>query len=152
MAQFLLSSILSICTLFLTFSSLKYGNSETLKLRTYSLFPIYNIIRWFAGFLVRQKNESSNKRPMFHVLFFFHNSLQNSLQKIISIHILTFGNLIFSDKFTNIRIQSFECPKSIRNYKKNNAWNIGRLVNNSYHPANQGTSILHILQIDKFQT
>ena len=27
-------------------------------------------------------------------------------------------------KFTKTKIKSFECPKSIRNYKKNNAWNI----------------------------
>ena len=36
---------------------------------------IYNIICWFAG-----TNDSSTKRLMFQVLFFFHNFLQNSLQ------------------------------------------------------------------------
>ena len=35
------------------------------------------------------------------------------------------------------KIKSFECPKSIRNYKKNNAWNIRHLVNDSFVPANQ---------------
>ena len=36
-----------------------------------------------------------------------------------------------------MKIKSFECPKSIRNYKKNNAWNIRRLVDKSFVPANQ---------------
>ena len=50
---------------------------------------------------------------MFQVLFFFHNFLQNSLQK--SFEFIYF--LLFY-KFTKIRIKSFECPKSIRNYEK----------------------------------
>ena len=33
--------------------------------------------------------------------------------------------------------KSFEYSKSIRNYKKNNAWNIRRLVDESFVPANQ---------------
>ena len=36
-----------------------------------------------------------------------------------------------------MKIKSFECPKSIRNNKKNNAWNIGHLVDESFVPANQ---------------
>ena len=39
-----------------------------------------------------------------------------------------------------MKIKSFECPKSIRNYKKNKAWNIRRLVDESFVPANQQTS------------
>ena len=37
--------------------------------------------------------------------------------------------------FTKIKIKSFECPKSIRNYEKNNAWNIRRLVDESFVPS-----------------
>ena len=44
-------------------------------------------------------------------IIFFHNFLQNSLQKSFQF------DIYFFYKFTN----SFECPKSIRNYKKNNA-------------------------------
>jgi hypothetical protein len=47
-------------------------------------------------------------------------------------------NLFFYDK-----IKSFECPKSIRNYEKNNAWNIRRLVDESFLPGNQGPSVLY---------
>ena len=42
-----------------------------------------------------------------------------------------------------MKIKSFECPKSIRNYKKNNAWNIRRLVDESFVQANQRTSVLY---------
>ena len=45
-----------------------------------------------------------------------------------------------------MKVKSFECPKSIRNYKKNNAWNIRRLVDNSFVPANQRI----IFKIDRF--
>ena len=45
--------------------------------------------------------------------------------------------ILFFYKFTKIKIKSFECPKSIRNDKKNNAWNIRRLVNESFVPATQ---------------
>jgi hypothetical protein len=36
-----------------------------------------------------------------------------------------------------------ENSKFMRNYKKNNAWNIGRLVNESFVPANQRTTVLY---------
>ena len=39
--------------------------------------------------------------------------------------------------FTKIKIKSFECPKSIRNYGKNKAWNIRRLVDESFVPSTQ---------------
>ena len=81
---------------------------------------IFNIIYWVAG-----TKDSSTKRLMFQVLFFFHNFLQNSLQK-------SFQVTFFSYKFTKIKINSFECPKSIRNYEKNIAWNIRRLVDESF--------------------
>ena len=40
-----------------------------------------------------------------------------------------------------IKIKSSECPKSIRNYeKKNNTWNIRRLVDELFVPATQRPS------------
>ena len=42
-------------------------------------------------------------------IIFFHNFLQNSLQK-------WFQFILFL--FTKIKIKNFECPKSIRNYEK----------------------------------
>ena len=36
-----------------------------------------------------------------------------------------------------MKIKSFVCPKYIRNYEKNNAWNIRRLVDESFVPAIQ---------------
>ena len=93
----------------------------------------YNtLLCWFTG-----TNDSSTKRLMFQVLFFFHDFLQNSLQKWFQFIFLFFY------KFTKIKTKSFECPKSIRNYKKNNASNIRRLVDESFVPANQQTSVLY---------
>ena len=69
-------------------------------------------------------------------IIFSHNFLQNSLQKL-----LQFIFLLFYD-FTKIKIKSFECLKSIRNYEKNNnAWNIRRLVDESFVPMTQRPSI-----------
>ena len=56
--------------------------------------------------------------------------------------------LIFLYKFTQIKIKIFECPKSIRNYKKDNAWNIRGLVNESFVQVNQRTSILYCRLLD----
>ena len=39
-----------------------------------------------------------------------------------------------------MKIKSFECPKSVR-YYKDKAWNIGRLVNESFIPSTQGIII-----------
>ena len=64
-----------------------------------------------------------NQASMFHILcFFFHTFLQR------------------------IKIKSFECPKSIRNYKKNNTWNSRHLVDESFLPLTQGASIHIILK------
>ena len=98
-----------------------------------TIFYIICMGCWVTG-----TNDSSTKHLMFQVSFFFHNFLQNSLQ------ILFQFILLFFYKFTNIKIKSFECPKSIRNYeKKNNAWNIRRLVDESFIPVTQQTSILY---------
>ena len=42
-----------------------------------------------------------------------------------------------------MNLKSFECPKSIRNYEKNNAWNIRHLVAWSQGQTNQQTSVLY---------
>ena len=36
-----------------------------------------------------------------------------------------------------MKIKSFECPKSIRNYKEKNTWSIRRLVDESFVPSAQ---------------
>ena len=46
-----------------------------------------------------------------------------------------------------MKIKSFECPKPIRNYEKN-TWNVKRLVNNSFVPTAQRTSILYSILTD----
>ena len=48
----------------------------------------------------------------------------------------------FFYKITKMKIKSFECPKSIRNYEKN-TWNIRRLVDESFVPYAQQTSVLY---------
>ena len=50
---------------------------------------------------------------------------------------------IFFYKFTKIEIKSFQCLNSKRNYKKNNAWNIGHLVNDPFVSTNQLPSVLY---------
>ena len=57
---------------------------------------------------------------------------------------------LFSYNFTKIKIKSFEGPKSIRNYKKNNAWNIRRLVDSSFVQVNQQTRVLYCRLSDLF--
>ena len=93
---------------------------------------IYNIIHWFAGSLGQMTRRPSVWCSKY---IFFHDFLQNSLQK--------WFQCIFSFlyEFTKIKTKSFECPKSIRNCEKNNTWNIGRLVNESFVPATQQTTI-----------
>jgi hypothetical protein len=86
------------------------------------------LVPWVAG-----TNDSSTKHLMFQV-FFFHNFLQNSLQK--------WFQFIFY-KCTKIEIKSFERPTSIENYGKNNAWNIRGLVDESFIPSTQPPSVLY---------
>ena len=63
-------------------------------------------------------------------IIFSHNFLQNSLQKFFQ-----FTSLFFK--------KSCECTKSIRNYEKNNAWNIRHLVNESFVTSTHRPSILY---------
>ena len=57
-------------------------------------------------------NELSTKCLMFPKMFFFHDFQQNSLQKSFQFI------LLFFYKITKIKIKSFQCPKTIRNYKR----------------------------------
>ena len=85
---------------------------------------------WYAVFWLI--NEASDVPS---IIIVFQNSFQNSLQKLIQFF------FYFFHRFTKIKIESFECPKSIRNYEQNNVWNIRRMVDNSFIPANQRTSV-----------
>ena len=68
---------------------------------------IYNIICWFAG-----TNDSSTKRLMFQVLFFFTISCKILCKNGFNLFSYFFYNSI------KIEIKSFECLMSIRNYEK----------------------------------
>ena len=81
-------------------------------------------------------------------LFYFHNFLQNSLQKSFPFVILFLYN------FTKIKIKSFECPKCtcqkptvLFSIYQNNTWTIRRLVDEMINPATQRI----ILKIVRFQ-
>ena len=75
--------------------------------------------RWVSGTV-----DSSTKR-----LMFFSEFLSKFFAKMFQFIFL------FSYNFTKIKIKSFECPKSIKNYEKSNAWNIKRLVDESFVPS-----------------
>ena len=78
------------------------------------------LVRWLAG-----TNDLSTKRLIFQALFFF----------IISCKILCKNHFIlFFILFYFLIYKNFECPESIKNYKKNNTWNIRRLVDESIVP------------------
>jgi hypothetical protein len=81
-------------------------------------------------------NESSTKRMMFQV-FFFHDFLQNSLQKSFQFIFLFFY------KITKIKVKNFERPESIKSIKKNNTWNIRLLVNDSFVPSSNQPSVIY---------
>ena len=46
-------------------------------------------------------------------------------------------------EFMKIKRKSFECPKFIRNYEKDDTWNIRCLVDESFVPITQQTSVLY---------
>ena len=48
-----------------------------------------------------------------------------------------------------IKIKNFECPKSIRNYEKNNAWNIRLLVGGLLGQTNKRPIVICI-RLTKF--
>ena len=47
-----------------------------------------------------------------------------------------------------MKIKSFECPKSIKNYGKKNTWNVSRLVDESFVPSAHRTSVLYCKSLD----
>ena len=76
-------------------------------------------------------NDSSTKRLMFQALFF-----------IISHRLRAFKTLYSYFEATLVR-PGENYRRVLRNHKKNNAWNIRRLVNESFVPPSQQTSILY---------
>ena len=79
---------------------------------------------WVAG-----TNDSSTKRLIFQVLFFF----------IISCKILCKNHFNLFYNFIKVKIKSFECP----NFMRNNAWNNRLLVDESFVPSNPAISVLY---------
>ena len=86
------------------------------------------LVRWSDG-----TKDSSTKHLMFQVLFFFIKSCKIICKNCLHLFLLFFYKLT--------KIKSFECPKSMRNYKENNAWIIRCLVNESFVSRNQPTSV-----------
>ena len=84
--------------------------------------------RWDDG-----TNELSTKRLMFQVLFFFMISCKILCKKPIN------SFYYFFYKITKIKLKSFEYSKS----KKNNTWNIRRLVDDSFVPSSLGPSVIY---------
>ena len=67
-------------------------------------------------------------------IIFFHDFLQNSLQKYFQ------SICLFFFKNTKIKVKSFECPKSIKSLKKiilgtSDTWSTIRLSNQPSDPA-----------------
>ena len=69
--------------------------------------------------------------------YFFSQFLAKFFAKIVLIYFF-----IFSIFYKNEN-KEFESPKSIRNYEKDNAWNIRRLVTGSFVQTNQQPRILY---------
>ena len=88
------------------------------------------LLRWDDG-----TNNSSTNRLMFQVFFFIKSC------KILCKNPFNYFFHSFY-KITKMKIKSFECPKSIRNYEKN-TWNVRRLVDESFVPSAQRTSVLY---------
>ena len=92
---------------------------------------IYNIIRWVAWTIGQ-----TNRRPSVWCskYYFFHDFLQNSLQKYFQ------SICLFFLKNTKIKVKSFKCPKSIKSLKKIilgtlDAWSTIRLSNRPSDPG-----------------
>ena len=90
-----------------------------------SCYPSWLKIRqssiWYTGSLGSGTKDSSTKRIIF------------SFTIPCKILFKNYFHLFYY--FFIIKIKSFECPKSIRNNEKNNAWNIRRLVAESRRPS-----------------
>ena len=99
--------------------------------------PPINLQYNMLGCLDDGTNESSTKRLVFQVLFFF----------MISCKILCLFAYFFN-KITKVKIKSFECPKSIKSVKNNDTWNIRLFVDNSFVPSSKQPSILYCRLMD----
>ena len=120
----LLSFWINLCWKLLSFFSIHCEqNFELADLKS------VNIIRWVAWTMGQM-----NRRPSVWCsnCYFFSWFLAKFFAKILSIYFL-----IFFYKITKIEIKSFECPKSINNYEKNNAWNIRQFFDESFVPSTQ---------------
>ena len=84
-------------------------------------------------------NDGTNKYALSDVLsiIHFHDFLQNSLQNSFQFIFLFFYNI------TKMKIKSFQCPKSIKNIKKNNTWNITLLVDDLFVPSFKQPSVIY---------
>ena len=96
--------------------------------------PYNTLVRWADG-----TNDLPTKRLMFQVFFFKQN-----LAKFFAKTLLIF----FSYKITSMKIKSFECTNSIRNYEKRKTWNVRRLVDESFVPPAPQTSVLYCRLLD----
>ena len=88
------------------------------------------MIRCFAGTFGQTKQQPIVWCSKYY--YFFQNFLQNSLQN-------SFRFIYFH--FFVVKIKSFECPNSLRNYE--NDWNIKRLVAGLFVKTNQRSSMLY---------
>ena len=95
---------------------------------------------YYAGLLGRWDKQIVDQASDVPSIIFFHKILQNSLQKPFY-----FIFFIYFFQFTRMKIKSFECPKSIRNYEKKRYLEckmLGRLVVCPIGPANQRIILL----------
>ena len=88
---------------------------------------------WYTGSLGRWDKRLVDQASDIPSIIFFSKIVQNSLQKPFH---------FFFYKITKMKIKSFECPKSIRNYEKN-TWNVRCLVDESFVPSAQRASVLY---------
>ena len=96
----------------------------------------YNtLVCWADG-----TNDSSTKRLMFQVFFFFIISYKLRALKTLYFHFCNFIKKLIERVFCNFA----------RFYEKKNTWNIRRLVDadESFVPSAQGTSVLYCRLID----
>ena len=77
---------------------------------------------------------------MFQVLFFFMISCKILCKNPFNLFSYFFYKIT---KITKIKIKSFECPKSIKSIKKNNAWNIRLLVDDLFVPLSKQPSVIY---------
>ena len=101
---------------------------------------ISDILRWVAGTMGQM-----NRRPSIWCskYYFFPWFLAKYIAKSLSIH---FVILFFLN--TKIKVKSFECPKSVKILKKNNTWNIRRLVDDSFVQSAKLPSIIYLRLTD----